>query len=272
MSDAPDSKRQLRDAHARAAAEPTTADIYGQRHGIPDDVQAALQNVGRRNRMMVSQGRSLQPTQSLPVLPSTSAIFLSDRDAQAQARLIVKDDLRLRELQPYSSTPTNALSLSPRARAAELAADQRLRFSADGEVVVERRRGHKRMGEGGEGDEPSDADAVNHAFPPAQVVPSQPQPVQVDDFPPVFINPTSVPELSNAMPPPPVPMRAFAGMPRRQLRPTMSAPIGRLGSEQGGLRGFGMPVDEDDGFDVDDWAAEHESGEDLEGWTLSEQF
>jgi hypothetical protein len=31
-------------------AELTTADIYGARHGIPDDVQAALQNVGRRNR------------------------------------------------------------------------------------------------------------------------------------------------------------------------------------------------------------------------------
>lgn len=41
----PDSKRT-----ARPASELTTADIYGQRHGIPDDVQAALQNVGRRNR------------------------------------------------------------------------------------------------------------------------------------------------------------------------------------------------------------------------------
>jgi hypothetical protein len=54
MSDVPDQKRQLRDSHARAAAELTTADIYGQRHGIPDDVQAALQNVGRRNRMSES--------------------------------------------------------------------------------------------------------------------------------------------------------------------------------------------------------------------------
>ncbi|GMK54118.1 hypothetical protein CspeluHIS016_0107040 [Cutaneotrichosporon spelunceum] len=270
MSDAPDSKRQLHDGHARAAAEPTTADIYGQRHGIPDDIQAALQNVGRRNRMMVSQGRSLMPTQSLPVLPSTSAIFLSDRDAQAQARLIVKDDLRLRELQPYSSNPTNALSLSPRARAAELGADQRLRFNADGEVVVERRRGHKRNGEEGDvDDEPGDA--VNHALPSAQPVLTS-HPVQaVDDFPPAFINP-SVPELSNAMLPPPVPARAFAGMPRRQLRPTMSAPVGRLGSEQGGLRGFGMPVEEDDGFDVGDWAAEQESGDDVAGWTRSEQF
>jgi hypothetical protein len=44
----------VRDSHARAAAELTTADIYGQRHGIPDDVQAALQNVGRRNRMSES--------------------------------------------------------------------------------------------------------------------------------------------------------------------------------------------------------------------------
>lgn len=51
MSDAPEHKRQLRIADARASAVPSTADIYGAKHGIPDDVQAALQNVGRRNRM-----------------------------------------------------------------------------------------------------------------------------------------------------------------------------------------------------------------------------
>lgn len=50
-SDSPDHKRQLRTADARAAAMPSTADIYGAKHGIPEDVQAALQNVGRRNRM-----------------------------------------------------------------------------------------------------------------------------------------------------------------------------------------------------------------------------
>lgn len=41
----PDHKRT-----ARATPGQTTADIYGARHGIPDDVQAALQNVGSRAR------------------------------------------------------------------------------------------------------------------------------------------------------------------------------------------------------------------------------
>jgi len=41
----PDPKRT-----ARPASDLTTADIYGAKHGIPEDVQAALQNVGRRNR------------------------------------------------------------------------------------------------------------------------------------------------------------------------------------------------------------------------------
>jgi hypothetical protein len=217
---------------------------------------------------VVSQGRSFQPTQSLPNFPSTSGIFLSDRDAQAQARLIVKDDLRLRELQPYSSTSSSdALSLSPRARAAEL--DARLRFNADGEAIVERRRGYKRGGE----EEEDEPDAINHALPPMQEA-APPAPSAADDFPPVFAAPTSVPELfTNAMPPPPVPARAFAGMPRRQLRPTMSAPVGRLGSEQGGLRGFGMTVDDDDdGFDAADWAADQEGSGDVAGWARSEQF
>lgn len=34
----------------RPDADLTTADIYGQKHDIPEDIQAALQSVGRRNR------------------------------------------------------------------------------------------------------------------------------------------------------------------------------------------------------------------------------
>lgn len=229
---------------------------------------------------MVSQGRPFQPTQSLPAIPSSSGIFLSDRDAQAQARLIVKDDLRLRELQPYSSTSTNALNLSPRAQAAQLDIDDdlRLRFDANGEVIQERRRGHKRRDaddEGGDTDTDSPT-GVNHALPPPGSAPPPQAAVGVaDDFPPVFKSPQlSIPELygPQSMAPPPVPNRAFAGMPRRQLRPTMSAPVGRLGSEQGGLRGFGMQVDDEDGFDVGDWAAEQEGGADIAGWTKNDQF
>lgn len=202
---------------------------------------------------------------------------MSDRDAQAQARLIVKDDLRLRELQPYSSTPHNALNLSPRALQAELDDDQRLRFDADGEIVLERRRGHKRMGEEDGDTETDEPGGVNHAFPPSQAGQPRTPMATANDFPPVFTSPQlSIPELfgPQGMPPPPVPSRAFAGMPKRQLRPTMSAPVGRLGSQQGGLRGFGMEVDDDndDGFDVGDWAAEQEGPADVASWTQRNDF
>lgn len=42
----PPKRTQLRAANSL----PTTADIYAAKHGIPLDVQMALQNVGRRGR------------------------------------------------------------------------------------------------------------------------------------------------------------------------------------------------------------------------------
>lgn len=175
------------------------------------------------------------------------------------------------------------MNLSPRAMTTELDDDQRLRFGADGEIVLERRRGHKRSGEEEGDDTEREDEGVNHALPPpsqqGQPNPANPTTVAANDFPPVFTSPQlSIPELygPQAMGPPPVPARAFAGMPRRQLRPTMSAPVGRLGSEQGGLRGFGMQVDADDedGFDVGDWTAdqEGEGAADVTGWAKSDAF
>jgi hypothetical protein len=48
----PPSKRVLRPT----ASQPTTAEHYGRQHGIPEHVQAALQNVGRKGRMGGSVG------------------------------------------------------------------------------------------------------------------------------------------------------------------------------------------------------------------------
>jgi hypothetical protein len=47
---------------ASRGSTPTTADIYGARHGIPEEIQAALQSVGRRNRQ--GEWRRVESTQS----------------------------------------------------------------------------------------------------------------------------------------------------------------------------------------------------------------
>lgn len=43
----PEAKRTLRPT----ASLPTTAETYGDKHGLEPDLQAALQNVGRKGRM-----------------------------------------------------------------------------------------------------------------------------------------------------------------------------------------------------------------------------
>jgi hypothetical protein len=65
-----------------------------------------------------------------------------------------------------------------------------------------------------------------------------------DDFPAVFATPgISEPKLFSR------PARELRGMPgRKSLGKTVSAPVG-------GLWGGGMEVDEEDGFDVSQWAA-----------------
>ncbi|WWD16272.1 hypothetical protein CI109_100698 [Kwoniella shandongensis] len=106
----PPAKRQLRPA----ASLPTTAEIYGEKHGISPDLQAALQNVGRRGRLNVSQGhsthRAFDRTQSFPshVLgPSTtpnSNGFTTALDDFVHAQGVINKELhRARELQPFGN-------------------------------------------------------------------------------------------------------------------------------------------------------------------------
>ncbi|KAL1405786.1 hypothetical protein Q8F55_007462 [Vanrija albida] len=262
----PDPKRQLR---ATASTE-STAETYGRRHGIPDDVQAALQNVGWRNRQAVAMGapgagRTLQPTQSLPTLPGG---FMTAHQTYAHAQAIIDKEVhRSHELRPMAfpgSGDVDALSLSPRA-------DRTLRFTADGEARVSARGMKRRDEDEGSGTD-VDEDVVVDEAPATPVNPA------ASDFPPVFKSPViSQPELYAApgsMPPPPLPGRATRSLPRRGFTKTVSAPVGRLGTFSGmdvdlpfvvgapGVAGFApsglaapLGTEEEDGFDVSDWAS-----------------
>ncbi|TXT08874.1 hypothetical protein VHUM_03002 [Vanrija humicola] len=247
----PDPKRQLR---ATASTE-STSEIYGRRHGIPEDVQAALQNVGRRSRQGAGAGRTLQPTQSLPALPGG---FMTAHQTYAAAQAIIdKEAARGHELQPMAygspaSSAVHALGLSPRARALE----RSLSFTPDGEVKVLSARGQKRRDDDeGEG---SGTDVDDDVVLPA---PRTPVPVPAnDDFPTVFTSPViSQPELfaqPGSMPPPPLPGRATRALPRRGFSKTVSAPVGRLGTFSGFAAEAGAPEEEEeDGFDVAEWAS-----------------
>lgn len=217
----------------------------------------------------MARGRTLQPTQSLPSIPSSSGIFRTANETAAEAAIIVKHSWGTRELQPFgspsdpyhplaSSSDVDALALSPRTMAHRLAFE-------NGEVRLER-RGQKRGEAGAEEEGGSDTD-VDEAEEPQ---PQRALPNVSDDFPPVFSAPPSQPELfgddRKRMPPPPVPIgRQVRGLPRRTgLSKAASAPVGRLGA------GF-MDVDGDDGFDIDDWAKE-QGGFDVAHAAQSDQF
>lgn len=60
MEPPPFPKRALRPT---ASLPPTTAEFYGQKHGIDPDVQLALQNIGRRSRQ--SESRVLNTSELL---------------------------------------------------------------------------------------------------------------------------------------------------------------------------------------------------------------
>ena len=90
----------------------------------------------------------------------------------------------------------------------------------------------------------------------------------IDEFPPVFTSPQiTQPELfaqqpTNALPARPSrPGRRLKGIPGRALGKTVSAPVGRLDGgawNAGGHTGGSMDVDDQDGFDVSEWAASEE--------------
>ncbi|WWC69073.1 uncharacterized protein I206_103009 [Kwoniella pini CBS 10737] len=139
----PPAKRQLKPANSL----PTTTETYGQKHGIPSDLQAALQNVGRRGRQNVAMGhathRAFERTQSVPSHVLTSSAlpnqgFTTVLDAMTHAQgIISKEALRSRELQPFYSggsdenREVDGLSLSPRGK------NRRLKFGENGEVEEE---------------------------------------------------------------------------------------------------------------------------------------
>ncbi|WOO83257.1 uncharacterized protein LOC62_05G006784 [Vanrija pseudolonga] len=274
----PDPKRQLR---ATASVE-STAETYGRRHGIPDDVQAALQNVGWRSRQAVAMGapgagRSLQPTQSLPALPGS---FMTAHQTYAHAQSIIdKEASRQHELQPMAfgspaqSAAVNNLGLSPRR-------ERSLSFTPDGEAQV---RGLKRRDDDEEG---SGTDVDDDVVLPAPSTPITAATAGADDFPAVFTSPViSQPELfrppPGTMAPPPLPGRATRSLPRRGFSKTVSAPVGRLGTFSGmdvdmpfvvgapagfapaGFAPAGFAPEgaaaqeeqEEDGFDVAEWAS-----------------
>ncbi|WVO14371.1 hypothetical protein L204_102004 [Cryptococcus depauperatus] len=135
---APPAKRQLRPA----ASQPTTSEIYGQRHGISADVQRALENVGRRGREAVARGhRSFDRTQSVPNVfmgdsATPKASFSTTADVMNHARRVInKEIMRAREPKPFGDISANP-PFQPEMPAKDKEDDyeRKLRFGPDGEV------------------------------------------------------------------------------------------------------------------------------------------
>ncbi|ORY22588.1 hypothetical protein BCR39DRAFT_487791 [Naematelia encephala] len=256
----PPPKRQLRPTNSM----PTTAETYGQRHGIPDDLQLALQNVGRKGRQAVSQGRTFDRTQSFPVSNSfqPSQTFMTDAQARTQAEaIIVKEELKARELRPFSSLESTSVSV-PRQRGSspEIPGSQeKLQFDIGARSSPVKSRGVKRREEP---DESEDSGGGNDTE-VEEDRDDEPDMTRAsgstsDDFPPVFNSPKiSEPRLFGNNQTSAFPSRGQLGrltkaLPGRGWGKTMSAPVGSLG---------GMDVDMDegiegsqDGFDVSEWA------------------
>ncbi|WVR05498.1 hypothetical protein IAU60_002516 [Kwoniella sp. DSM 27419] len=145
----PPSKRQLRPT---GSLPQTTTEIYGEKHGISPDLQAALANIGRRGRQTVQMGhathRAFERTQSFPAhmmnTPMPGTGFHTELDAITHAQSIIhKEAMRAREVQPFyssgsgssstlaSTSDVDGLALSPRGRG------RKLKFTPDGQVEEE---------------------------------------------------------------------------------------------------------------------------------------
>ncbi|WVQ79801.1 hypothetical protein IAT38_001901 [Cryptococcus sp. DSM 104549] len=147
---APPAKRQLRPS----ASVPTTSETYGAKHGIPEDIQRALENVGRRARQNVTMGpstnRTFDRTQSVPTNilnnPPRGGFTTALDDIADARRVLSIERLRERELKPFSvsglpnghgdSRGVDALALAGREDEEERTR-RRLKFGADGEVEEE---------------------------------------------------------------------------------------------------------------------------------------
>ncbi|RSH93729.1 hypothetical protein EHS25_006377 [Saitozyma podzolica] len=142
-------KRQLRPT----TSLPSTAEHYGELHGLDPELQARLQNIGRKGRQAVSQGRSFDRTQSFPTFGSNDMSGFTATQAIVHAESIIqKDEMRRGELRPYASNEgVDALALSPRGGGAGAGArtsssvagrspdrmGRKLTFGADGEVEMD---------------------------------------------------------------------------------------------------------------------------------------
>ncbi|OXM78034.1 hypothetical protein C364_04461 [Cryptococcus neoformans Bt63] len=227
----PPKRTQLRAANSL----PTTADIYAAKHGIPLDVQMALQNVGRRGRESVARGhRSFDRTQSVPNLvignsaaPPMSS-FTSTHDAMQHARGVINKELmRARELQPFGSTSSTSSDVDALALegAEEHKRTRRLLFGPDGEVAEVFEQGNvKGKVDFGKGTKTEDATLVpsrKRRSSPAEPEGSDTETDDIDDdedgqaerqpsitfntvesvFPPVFTSPAIThPELFGPLP------------------------------------------------------------------------
>lgn len=225
-------------------------------------------------------GRPLVPTQSAPVLTfgnQNANIFVTEAEMYRNAQGIINKELsRANEVQPYAAS-VDAL---------DLAGGSSGGVGLGSDLPV---RGFKRHTEGDTSGSESPVMVSSGSASPnfGSLTPA-------DDFPSVFRakSPLANPEMaSRAMPPPPLPAgRMTRGLPRRNpFSKTMSAPVSRLGTwsgmevdgswvpgnpantnasgdaaEEGAATGpaaagaafvgLSGPVEEEDGFDVSEWA------------------
>lgn len=258
----PPPKRQLRPT----ASLPTTAETYGEKHGLPEDLTRQLENVGRAKRAVVSQGRGFQrstTTSVLPLYPShpqqetVPPIMPTGWQTSAQtlenAKAALREEHRQRELQPFYAASSSSHSPSgspPPALPAfsNLAGSKKRKDDdEDGDDAA------------GAGDTDTEMDEDDDAVPSLTQSGST---AATDDFPPVFQSPhITHPELFAK---PALPSRiADSGLGRqkkglparlgggRTLGKTVSAPV------FGAAAAWGMEVDAaqgEDGFDVAEWA------------------
>ncbi|WRT67521.1 uncharacterized protein IL334_004493 [Kwoniella shivajii] len=296
----PPAKRQWRPT----ASVPSTTEFYGQKHGISPDLQAALQNVGRRGRQNVAMGhathRGFERTQSVPShVLSNSALpnsgFTTALDAMSHAHgIISKEAIRSKELQPFSSygsdenRDVDGLSLSPRGQ------NRKLKFGENGEVIEENEgqlfpfsstskegssktslaAARKRRSSPAEPTSDTETEIDDEEETYTHPVHTN-LPITTSDFPPVFQSPAlTQPELFDATKSTSAShsygnghsreLRALPGARKSGFGKAMSAPVGRL-------NGWGMDIDMSSHGEATSAAAE-EDGFDIKEWAESEQF
>ena len=178
---------------------------------------------------------------------------------QHAQRVIQKDAARQNELKPYALTSDSV----PQPRSSPPMQSRSLSFNGDGidEVNAEapQRREPARRGRTGmtpskkRKDEGSDTEveAEEEDVPALTFAESS---TSVSEFPPVFTSPRITQPDLFAPAARTLPSRLLKGMPGRNLGKTVSAPVGTMSGWGGG----GMEVEEEDGFDVSEWAANEE--------------